>query len=91
MLCLATLWFSPVTWSYHFVAAVPALAVLLLRARYRWLYVAPIVLVWCGALCLLGFDAMRAAGVLLWMSLLLGAGLALFPTYSSRFARCERS
>ena len=59
MLSLATLWFSPVTWSYHFVAAVPALAALLLRARYRWLYVAPVALVWCGALSLLGFNAMR--------------------------------
>ncbi len=86
MLSLATLWFSPVTWSYHFVAAVPALAVLLLRARYRWYYVAPVVLVWCGGLCMLGSDAMRAAGVLLWLSLLLGAGLLLYPGYSPRSA-----
>ena len=28
MLSLATLWFSPVTWSYHFVAATPAVAAL---------------------------------------------------------------
>ncbi len=28
MLTLATLWFSPVTWSYHFVAATPAVAAL---------------------------------------------------------------
>ena len=61
------------------MAAVPALAALLLRARYRWVYVAPIVLVWSGGFCLFGFDAMRAAGVLLWISLLLGAALLIYP------------
>jgi hypothetical protein len=79
MLTLATLWFSPVVWSYHFVAATPVLAVLLLRGRYRWQWVVPVVAVWAGALALLAFDVARVAGVLLWMSLLLGAGLALFP------------
>ena len=86
MLTLATLWFSPVTWSYHFVAATPAVAALLLRARYRWALVIPVFVVWCAALCLLGFATMRAAGVLLWMSLLIGAGLLVYPPYSSRSA-----
>ena len=31
MMTLATLWFSPVVWSYHFVAATPVLAILFLR------------------------------------------------------------
>ncbi len=79
MMTLATLWFSPVVWSYHLVAATPALAILLLRGRYRWQWVVPVVVVWAGALGLLAFDAVRAAGVLLWMSLLLGAGLVVFP------------
>ena len=79
MMTLATLWFSPVVWSYHFVAATPVLAILLLRGRYRWQWVVPVVVVWVGALSLLAFDAARAAGVLLWMSLLLGAGLVVFP------------
>jgi hypothetical protein len=79
MMMLATIWFSPVVWSYHFVAATPVLAILLLRGRYRWQWVLPVVVVWAGALALLASDTLRAAGVLLWMSLLLGAGLALFP------------
>jgi hypothetical protein len=79
MLTLATLWFSPVVWSYHFVAATPAMAILLLRGRYRWQWVLPVIAVWAGGLSLLAFEAARAAGVLLWMSLLLGAGLVLFP------------
>ena len=79
MMTLATLWFSPVTWSYHFVAAAPVLAILLLRGRYRWQWVVPVVAVWVGALGLLAFGAMRASGLLLWMSLLLGVGLVAFP------------
>ncbi len=79
MLTLATLWFSPVVWSYHFVAATPVLAILFLRGRYRWQWVVPVVVVWGGALGLLYFNAARVAGVLLWMSLLLGAGLVVFP------------
>jgi hypothetical protein len=80
MMTLATLWFSPVVWSYHFVAAAPVLAILLLRGRYRWQWVVPVVLVWAGGLGLLAFDVARFAGVLLWMSLLLGAGLVAFSS-----------
>jgi hypothetical protein len=54
---------------------------LLLRARYRWTLVMPVFVIWCAALCLLGFATMRAAGVLLWMSLLIGAGLLVYPAY----------
>jgi hypothetical protein len=79
MMMLATIWFSPVVWSYHFVAATPVLAILLLRGRYRWQWVAPVIAVWGLSLGLLASDTVRAAGVLLWMSLLLGAGLVLFP------------
>jgi hypothetical protein len=86
MLSLATLWFSPVTWSYHFVAATPAVAALLLRARYRWALVMPVFVVWSAALCLLGIATMRAAGVLLWMSLVSGLGLVLYPSFRSRSA-----
>ncbi|MEI8373156.1 MAG: glycosyltransferase family 87 protein [Planctomycetota bacterium] len=79
LLTLATIWFSPVVWSYHFVAATPVLAILLLRGRYRWQWVVPVIVVWGGALGLLAIDAIRAAGVLLWMSLILSAGLVVFP------------
>ncbi len=80
MMTLATLWFSPVVWSYHYVAAAPVLAILLMRGRYRWQWVVPVVLVWAGGLGLLAFDVARFAGVLLWMSLLLGVGLVAFSS-----------
>ena len=79
MMTLATIWFSPVVWSYHLVAATPVLAILLLRSRYRWQWVVPVLAVWAGSLGLLYFDVARVAGVLLWMSLLLGAGLVVYP------------
>jgi len=49
----------------------------LLRGRYRWQWVVPVIAVWAGGLGLLYFNMARASGVLLWMSLLLGAGLAV--------------
>ena len=79
MMSLATIWFSPVVWSYHLVASTPVLAILFLRGRYRWQWVVPVVVVWAGSLGLLAFDVARASGVLLWMSLLLGAGLVAYP------------
>jgi hypothetical protein len=75
MMVLATLWFSPVTWSYHYVAATPAVALLLHRARYRLGYVLPVLVAWCAPLALLAFPACRAAGALLWMSVLVGLGM----------------
>ena len=89
MMSLATIWFSPVVWSYHFVAATPVLAILLLRARYRWQWVLPVVAVWAGGLGLLAFNVARCAGVLLWMSLLLGAGLVAVPAGADTNARHE--
>ena len=91
MMTLATLWFSPVVWSYHLVAATPVLAILFLRGRYRWQWVVPVVVVWAGSLGLLAFDAARAAGVLLWMSLLLGAGLVAFPAAADTESLSETS
>ena len=89
MMTLATLWFSPVVWSYHFVAAAPALAILFLRGRYRWQWIAPTIAVWVGSLGLLAFDVARVAGVLLWMSLLLGVGLVVFPVVDDTERSCE--
>ena len=77
LIVLATLWFSPVVWSYHLTAATPALAMLLTRHRAagRWRAIAIVVIVWPLALCLLAWPVARALGVLLWLSLLLGAAL----------------
>lgn len=75
LVALCTLWFSPVVWSYHLVAAVPALAVVLARrpsARQRWLVIG----VWCTALTLFALETARAAGHMLWASLFVGGCLA---------------
>ena len=77
MVLLATLWLSPVIWSYHFTAATPALAILiegLHRQQRRWMWL--VICLWLGGLCLLAFPVARAGGVLLWLSLLVGAALA---------------
>jgi len=87
MMTLATVWFSPVVWSYHLVAATPVLAILFVRGRYRWQWVAPVVAVWAGSLVLLASDVARASGILLWMSLLLGAGLVAFPVRADTIPR----
>jgi hypothetical protein len=75
MIVLATLWFSPVVWSYHLTAATPALAIVLARCRNRRLATALLVAAWLTALGLLCFPVVRAVGILLWLSLLTGAAL----------------
>jgi alpha-1,2-mannosyltransferase len=76
MAVLATLWLSPVMWSYHMTAATPALALVLKRfwgqRRGRLA-----VVVWMACLCLLAIPIVRAAGVLLWLSVATGAVLAM--------------
>jgi len=91
MMTLATIWFSPVVWSYHLVAATPVLAILFLRGRYRWQWVAPVVVVWAGSLVLLASDVARASGILLWLSLLLGAGLVAFPAKADTGSLLEKA
>jgi hypothetical protein len=81
MAILATLWLSPVMWSYHLTAATPALAIIL--KRYWGRRCGRIaVIVWLACLCLLAFPIARAAGVLLWLSLATGALLA-WPVHPS--------
>jgi alpha-1,2-mannosyltransferase len=74
LVTLCTIWFSPVVWSYHFVAAVPALALVLSRqaaARRRWIVIGG----WCLALALFGVESARAGGHLLGASLCVGGSL----------------
>ena len=61
LIVLATLWFSPVVWSYHLTAATPALAMLLTRHRAagRWRAIAIVAFVWLLALCLLAWPVAR--------------------------------
>ena len=72
LLVLATMWFSPVVWTYHFTAATPALAVALGRnpphKRLAWSMVA----FWTLALALTAWDLARGFGEMLWFTFLLG-------------------
>jgi hypothetical protein len=75
LVVLATLWFSPFVWSYHELAALPALAVIFAQApRYSRVAVATVV-VWLASIALMGSDTARTLGVTLWMNLLLGVVL----------------
>jgi len=75
LVVLATLWFSPVVWSYHLTAATPALAVVLYRCRHHQAVAWAVIGVWLTALSLLACPVARAAGILFWLSLLLGLAL----------------
>jgi hypothetical protein len=75
LVCLCTLWFSPVIWSYHFIAAVPATAVVLARRKLAWQRWA-VIGVWLLGLALFGVDLGRAAGHMLWTTFAIGACLA---------------
>jgi hypothetical protein len=81
LITLATLWLSPVTWSYHPTAALPALALVLARCRQRQFLAWLVISVWVAGLVLLAWPIARACGDLLWLTLLLGLALvAIAPT-----------
>lgn len=85
LVVLATLWFSPVAWSYHPTAVAPALAVILSRkAQHPWLVWLTIGL-WLLGMMMLGLHLGRAAGEMLWTTLLLGV-LLLAVTERSQAA-----
>ena len=74
VICLCTIWLSPVVWSYHFTAAVPGLAVLLSRydqPRWHW----TILGIWSAGLALFAWDLGRAAGHMFWATTILGTWL----------------
>lgn len=73
---LSTLWFSPVVWSYHFSAALPALALLMARSGQeasKRLTAA----VWILALVCFTIPLARAGGHMLWATYFVGAQVAL--------------
>lgn len=73
LLALATLWFSPVAWSYHNTAVAPALAAILgRRQRHPWIAWL-IVGLWALGMASFGVRLARGLGVTLWLSLLMGA------------------
>ncbi len=76
-LCLATLWFSPILFSYHPIAALPALAILVARRGKPARLENIALIVWVVATLLLALPAARFAGEILWASALLGVALAI--------------
>ncbi len=77
LVVLATMWFSPIVFSYHGTAALPALAVVLGTRWERSLLKRAALIVWVLAALLLALPEARSAGELLWASLLLGAVVAI--------------
>jgi hypothetical protein len=72
LLLLCTVWFSPVVWSYHLTAVVPALAVIMSQSRFEFSKHA-VALAWIVGLALFTVPLARAAGHMLWTSYLVGA------------------
>lgn len=75
LIVLSTLWFSPLVWSYHPTAATPALAILVARSPKHTRLVWAVAVLWLLSQILLAWPVARAAGVLLWANLLVGAAL----------------
>lgn len=75
LIVLSTLWFSPLVWSYHPTAATPALAILVARSPKHTRLVWAVAVFWLLSQILLAWPVARAAGVLLWANLLVGAVL----------------
>ncbi len=75
LVILSTLWFSPLVWSYHVTAALPALAVIFARAPQHPRAAQATAGLWVLSLALMGVPTARALGVTLWMDLLLGVVL----------------
>jgi hypothetical protein len=72
LVVLSTLWFSPLVWSYHLTAALPASAVIFARAPEHPRLAQATAILWLVSLMLMGSPLARALGVTLWMNLLLG-------------------
>lgn len=70
---LATLWLSPVAWSYHFVAVAPVLAAILARKPAHPRLVWAVVAFWAFACAWFGCYWARYFGLMFWTSLALAA------------------
>jgi hypothetical protein len=75
LMVLSTLWFSPLVWSYHPTAAVPALALIFGRAPQHPKLALNVAILWIVSLLLMGSPVARALGVTFWMNVLLGVFL----------------
>lgn len=79
LIVLSTLWFSPLVWSYHPTAALPALAVIFTQAPQQPRRAQAVAALWVLSLLLMASPTARALGVTLWTDLLLGALLLWTP------------
>jgi hypothetical protein len=77
LVILSTLWFSPLVWSYHLTAALPASAVIFARAPEHPRLAQATAILWLVSVMLMASSLARALGVTLWMNLLLGMILVL--------------
>ncbi len=75
LVCLCTVWFSPVAWSYHFLSLTPVLALILVRERQAGVDVWALIVLWLVALALLGSHEARSHGELLLTSAILGVAM----------------
>jgi hypothetical protein len=85
LVTLSTLWFSPLVWSYHPTAALPALAVILGRSPCWPRLTQATAAWWIVSMALMGWPWARAVGVTFWTSMFLGVVLL----YTARFLRAE--
>jgi len=76
LVLLCTVWFSPVVWSYHFSAALPALAFLMARSGHEASKRATAA-VWIFAIACFTIPLARAGGHMLWATFIVGAQVAL--------------
>ena len=84
LLALATLWLSPVVWSYHFTAATPALAVIGARRAERPRTAWGAAALWLFGLSLFGWRLARSFGAVLWIAFAVGAILVGSPSRTQR-------
>jgi hypothetical protein len=83
--CLATLWFSPILFSYHPIAALPGLAILVGNQQAGWTRRGTLI-AWVVATALLGVPQARFVGEILWASGLVGIAVISLSAVSRRQA-----
>lgn len=79
--CLATMWFSPILFGYHPIAALPALAILVGSHEAGWTKRGTLS-IWIVATVLLGLPQARFVGEIVWASAVVGIAMVNRPTVS---------
>jgi len=84
IMTMATLWYSPVAWSYHPTAIAPLLSLIIVRFHQRRAATTTLMIVWLIAMALLGYIPARGWGEMLWASAILSAGLIYLTKTDTR-------